>query len=89
MRMAEYLGEEYGGANNRPLAGERCGQPFSGDSCAAAMCRRVVHQLPSQADFVSNFKGGRAFGWGGRVLSQPQNIAKNGLLQPSEHSSAR
>lgn len=54
--------EGYGAANSRRLGDERRGKPCR----AAVMCRSAVQQRPSQAGFVSNFRGSGASGWGGR-----------------------
>jgi hypothetical protein len=51
---------------------------FSSDTCEAAVSRRAVQQLPSQAGFVSNFMGSGASGWGGRVRTS-ESLGPNPL----------
>jgi hypothetical protein len=41
-------------------------KPIERDTRAAATCRSAVHQRPSQADFIKDFKAAGHAGWGGR-----------------------
>lgn len=55
-----------GAQKKDPGDGERCAQPLQNTPCAAAVCRKAVQQLPSQAGFVSDLRRSGRPGWGGR-----------------------